>query len=229
MILSLIIGILTLVAEWMIFKKMGRQGWEGIVPIYNTYVLCQELYGNGWKFLLLLIPIYNIYFVIKMNIDWAKAFNQGVGFGIGLLLLPFIFQLILAFGGDQYRDGSYTNTQPDMVENVVSKAKDAVSGNQDDHKEQYKKAAGNPCWITSCFFVLFFQQSVDKAQEHEHISFIQPPHPLQCLLYQLRILLRGIKKLLRRDLKVIADGKKLFQRRQRFTRRYVVHIPSAMP
>lgn len=131
MILSLIIGILTLVAEWMIFKKMGRQGWEGIVPIYNTYVLCQELYGNGWKFLLLLIPIYNIYFVIKMNIDWAKAFNQGVGFGIGLLLLPFIFQLILAFGGDQYRDGSYTNTQPDMVENVVSKAKDAVSGNQE--------------------------------------------------------------------------------------------------
>lgn len=103
MILSLIIGILTLVAEWMIFKKMGRQGWEGIVPIYNTYVLCQELYGNGWKF---------------------------------LLLLPFIFQLILAFGGDQYRDGSYTNTQPDMVENVVNKAKDAVSGNQDDHKEQ---------------------------------------------------------------------------------------------
>ena len=76
MILELIIGILTLVAEWMIFKKMGRQGWEGIVPFYNTYVLCQELYGNGWKFLLLLIPIYNIYFVIKMNIDWAKAFNQ---------------------------------------------------------------------------------------------------------------------------------------------------------
>ena len=72
MILSLIIGILTLVAEWMIFKKMGRQGWEGIVPFYNTYVLCQELYGNGWKFLLLLIPIYNIYFVIKMNIDWPR-------------------------------------------------------------------------------------------------------------------------------------------------------------
>ena len=33
---ALCIGILTLVAEWMIFKKMGRQGWEGIVPFYNT-------------------------------------------------------------------------------------------------------------------------------------------------------------------------------------------------
>lgn len=117
-------------------QEDGPSGLGGIVPFYNTYVLCQELYGNGWKFLLLLIPIYNIYFVIKMNIDWAKAFNQGVGFGIGLLLLPFIFQLILAFGGEQYRDGSYTNTQPDMVENVVNKAKDAVSGNRDDHKEQ---------------------------------------------------------------------------------------------
>lgn len=38
MILSLIIGILTLVAEWMIFKKMGRQGWEGIAP--STTPMC---------------------------------------------------------------------------------------------------------------------------------------------------------------------------------------------
>lgn len=173
MILSLIIGILTLVAEWMIFKKMGRQGWEGIVPIYNTYVLCQELYGNGWKFLLLLIPIYNIYFVIKMNIDWAKAFNQGVGFGIGLLLLPFIFQLILAFGGDQYRDGSYTNTQPDMVENVVSKAKDAVSGNQNDHKEHCTKQNG-----TGEHPVPFFH--VFKRNEKRGSGFFRFPSEIPC-------------------------------------------------
>ena len=125
---SLICGILTLVASWMIFKKMGHQGWEGIVPFYNTYVLCQELYGSGWKFLLLLIPLYNIYFVIKMQIDLAKAFNQGVGFGIGLLL-PFIFQMILGFG-------TQANTKPDMVEDVVNKAKDAVSGSHNNDQEQ---------------------------------------------------------------------------------------------
>ena len=102
---SLICGILTLVASWMIFKKMGHQGWEGIVPIYNTYVLCQELYGSGWKFLLLLIPLYNIYFVIKMQIDLAKAFNQGAGFGIGLLLLlfEFLFQGTLFFPKPGYQ------------------------------------------------------------------------------------------------------------------------------
>lgn len=113
MLLEIIGAILSMVGSWMIFKKMGRQGWEGIVPIYSTYVLCKVLYGNGWKFLLLLIPFYNIYFAIKMMVDLAKAFNQGVGFAIGLLLLPFVFNLILAFGGAQYMDGSYTNTQPD--------------------------------------------------------------------------------------------------------------------
>ena len=132
MLLEIIGAILSMVGSWMIFKKMGRQGWEGIVPFYNTYVLCQELYGNGWKFLLLLIPFYNIYFAIKMMVDLAKAFNQGVGFAIGLLLLPFVFNLILAFGGAQYMDGSFANTQPDMVEDVVNKARDAVSGDQND-------------------------------------------------------------------------------------------------
>ena len=132
--IQIIAAILSMAGSWMVYKKMGRQGWEGIVPFYNTYVLCQELYGSGWKFLLLLIPLYNIYFIIKMQIDLAKAFNQGAGFGIGLLLLPFVFWLILAFGGAQYKDGSYTNTQPDMVEDVVNKAKDVVSGSHSNNE-----------------------------------------------------------------------------------------------
>lgn len=133
--IQIIAAILSMAGSWMVYKKMGRQGWEGIVPIYNTYVLCQELYGNGWKFLLLLIPFYNIYFAIKMMIDLAKAFNLGAGFGIGLLLLPFVFWLILAFGSTQYKDGSYVNTQPDMVEDVVNKAKDVVSGSHSSNEQ----------------------------------------------------------------------------------------------
>lgn len=86
--IAFIVCILVIVGNWKIYKKMGRQGWESIVPIYNEYVLCDVLYGNGWKFLLILIPIYNIYFVIKLCIDLAKAFNLGVGFAIGLRSCP---------------------------------------------------------------------------------------------------------------------------------------------
>lgn len=100
--LGLLITVATLVGQWKYFQKMGRQGWEGIVPLYNTYVLFQELYGNGWRMLFLLIPLYNIYIAFKLFIDLAHAFDLGTGFGIGLTLLNPIFTCILGFGGATY-------------------------------------------------------------------------------------------------------------------------------
>lgn len=34
--LELVVTIITLAASWRIFQKMGRKGWEGIIPLYNT-------------------------------------------------------------------------------------------------------------------------------------------------------------------------------------------------
>lgn len=56
-----------------------------------------------WWIILLLIPIVNIVIGILVFVDLARAFGKGVGFAIGMLLLPFIFLPILAFGGAQYR------------------------------------------------------------------------------------------------------------------------------
>lgn len=139
--LSILCTIVSLVASWMIYKKMGREGWEGIIPIYSTYVLCQELYGNGWKCLLMLIPLYNIYFGIKIYIDWAKAFGKNAGFAIGMLLLPFIFQLILAFGDAVYKDGVRANVKEDFVSQTVEKAKSVVAdlGSKPDAAAELKK------------------------------------------------------------------------------------------
>ena len=128
MIISLIATVISLAANWMIFKKMGRQGWEGVVPIYNNYVLCEELYGNGWKFLCVLIPLYNIYFVIKLYMDWANTFHKSTGFAMGMLFLPFIFQIILAFDNTaQYRDGSMANTTPDVLTKAIDKTKEITT------------------------------------------------------------------------------------------------------
>ena len=80
--ISIILVIVTLIASWMMYRKMGREGWEAIIPLYSSYVLFEELYGNGWKFLLLFIPIYNIYLTFKLYIDLAKAFNKPAGFGV---------------------------------------------------------------------------------------------------------------------------------------------------
>ena len=125
--MEFIISIFSLVVMWRLFQKMGRKGWEGIIPFYSTYVMFDVLYGNGWKMLLLLIPIYNIYLLFKTYIDLSKEFNQGVGFGIGLVFLFPIFGAILAFGKAVFRDGSYEKRGEDPISETIDSAAGFVS------------------------------------------------------------------------------------------------------
>ena len=125
--LETLVTILSLAASWRIYQKMGRKGWEGIVPFYNAYVLFEELYGNGWRMLLMLIPIYNIYLTFRVNIDLAAEFHQGVGFGVGMTLLYPVFACILAFGNNVYRDGSREEHGTDPISETIDSATDFVS------------------------------------------------------------------------------------------------------
>ena len=99
---SAVICILTLIAMWKIFSKAGQGGWKVLIPIYNVYTLCKIADGNGWKFLLFLVPIVNVVYAIMLNFRLAKSFGKGIGFGFGLLFLSTIFTLILGFGSASY-------------------------------------------------------------------------------------------------------------------------------
>ena len=57
--LSLLLGVAGIVACWLLFKKAGKPGWASIVPFYNVYTLFEITWGSGWRFLMLLLPIYN--------------------------------------------------------------------------------------------------------------------------------------------------------------------------
>src|SRR3982074_2594571 len=105
-IISLAIGILMIVAMWKVFSKAGQPGWAVIIPIYNICIMCKVAGRPGWWVLLMFIPFVNFIIAIILNIDIAKNFGQGVGFGIGLILLPFIFYPILGFGSAQYQGGA---------------------------------------------------------------------------------------------------------------------------
>jgi len=86
-----------------VFTKAGQPGWAAIVPIYNVIVLLQIVRRPLWWIVLMLIPLVNVVVVIIVLIDLARVFGKGVGFAIGLLLLPFIFFLILGFGDARYQ------------------------------------------------------------------------------------------------------------------------------
>ena len=101
-ITSLTVTVLLIVANWRIFEKAGEAGWKSIIPIYSSYILFKILSGNGWKFLLALIPVFNIVVAFAMYYRLAQVFGHGVGFTLGLLFFPNVFTLILAFGSSSY-------------------------------------------------------------------------------------------------------------------------------
>lgn len=100
--LIVIISIISIVALWMIFQKAGVPGWHAVIPILNVYDEFKITFGNGWFFLLMLIPFVNIVIAIMFLYKLSRAFGHGVGFMFGLLFLEPIFLLILAFGKDRY-------------------------------------------------------------------------------------------------------------------------------
>ena len=94
--------LLVTVAHWKAFAKAGRPGWVIFIPFYNLYVCMQISSKPGWWWVLLCIPFVNIIFSILMMRGLARNFGKGVGFTVGLLLLPIVFWPILAFGDARY-------------------------------------------------------------------------------------------------------------------------------
>ena len=96
------VSIFVLIAMAKVFKKAGRPGWHVIIPFLNAYDEFDIAEGSGLRFLLLLIPFFNIYVMIKFYIDLAKSFGKSGGFAAGLIFLGPIFIAILGFGSAQY-------------------------------------------------------------------------------------------------------------------------------
>jgi hypothetical protein len=86
----------------VVFRKAGQPLWAGFVPFYNTYIILKIVGRPGWWLILYFIPIVNVVVGIIVYIDLAKSFGKGVGFGLGLFFLSFIFIPILAFSDARY-------------------------------------------------------------------------------------------------------------------------------
>ncbi len=102
-VISVALAVLGIIAMWNIFTKAGYSGIRSIIPILNTYTMFKIVYGNGWKFLLLLVPILGEILAIVYLVRLGQVFGKGVGFILGLIFLAPIFIILLGFGKDQYQ------------------------------------------------------------------------------------------------------------------------------
>lgn len=101
-LISLVLVVLVIVAVWKIFEKAGEPGWKALIPFYNIYTEYKMFWGNGWLFLLTLVPVVNVVVTFMMLHKMSKAFGHGIGFTLGLIFLPYIFMMILGFNSDEY-------------------------------------------------------------------------------------------------------------------------------
>jgi hypothetical protein len=94
--------VLLIIPTWRIFAKAGEAGWKSLIPIYNGYVMVIISGLPWWVFLGFFIPVVNIVAAIFVMYYLSQRFGHGMGYGLGMIFLPFIFLPILGYGSSVY-------------------------------------------------------------------------------------------------------------------------------
>lgn len=129
---AIAVAALFIVAEWRILTKAGEKGWKSLIPFYSIFV-SHHIVGMGhiWFILEVITWVAELVFeLVKLPepvvvafgiatgiftliselihvIKMCDCFGKGWGFKIGMILLPNLFLLILAFGKAEYQKPSH--------------------------------------------------------------------------------------------------------------------------
>ena len=104
LLILLVVVVLLVVSMWKVFEKAGQKGWKSIIPVYNYIVMLRLIKKPEWLVLFLFVPVANVIVAVIIIYHLVKAFGKGIGFTVGMFLLPFIFYPILAFGKAKYTE-----------------------------------------------------------------------------------------------------------------------------
>lgn len=95
--------VLSAIAYMKIFEKAGVTNWYAWVPFLNIYWITKIATGNGWLFLLILIPcVGSLIYLILLAVKLSGAFGCRGGMIALLILIPIIGYFVLGFGDAQY-------------------------------------------------------------------------------------------------------------------------------
>ena len=119
----LLFFIVSVIAEWMIFLKMGEPGWFGLIPFLREYKLFQHTWETKWYWVWLVCMAVSAWGIIGSDMPdllkfllglaatvvnctaqyrLARCFGYGFLFALGLMFFNPIFLLILGFGSAAY-------------------------------------------------------------------------------------------------------------------------------
>ena len=83
------------ISWFKIFTKTGQAGWKALVPFFNIFIFTKIVQKPIWWIIIyLILPVGWFFSALQIS----KVFDKKIIFAIGLIIFPFVFYPILAFG-----------------------------------------------------------------------------------------------------------------------------------
>ncbi len=119
-IIGIALWILEIIGKYKAFTKAGQQGYTGLIPMVDEFVMGQLSGARKDTMVLLLMKTFGAFlclipfvggiaylvivliFECKQRNAVARSFGYDIGMTVLLVLLPFIAWMILGFGNAQY-------------------------------------------------------------------------------------------------------------------------------
>lgn len=76
LVLFCILIFIAVIAQWMLYNKAGQPGYACLIPVWNVIVFLKIVGRPASHIFFFLIPLYNIYFVIKIYIELCDSFGK---------------------------------------------------------------------------------------------------------------------------------------------------------
>lgn len=122
-IFSLLISAVSTISMCFIFTKTAQKWWYVLIPVANAFILVETVGLPKWFALFIFLMFFKIPFIAILGFVWwavisfnlSKRFGHGIGYGIGIAFLPFIFLPILAFGNSVYTKKNSSSLSESVV------------------------------------------------------------------------------------------------------------------
>ncbi len=100
--ISAVLFLAALAAKYMLFIKMGEEGWKSLIPFYNRYLLYKRCWNGSYYFIALFMFIPAVVLGVSSYIIYNGGYGYSFGIVLGILavitaMVPFIMNLVLSY------------------------------------------------------------------------------------------------------------------------------------
>ena len=144
---------------WKLFKKAGKQGWEAIIPYYNTWTLVEIVGLKWWWFLIAIVSsiisllgLDNLSFIgtiaslvanINIYYNLSKIFNKSTGWIVLSVFFGWVTIPLLGYSNSEVWNAEARVTPNGLFDansststTNASDASEAQTGNSDNTNNQ---------------------------------------------------------------------------------------------